>query len=133
MPVRGERLTERAVPPEPFRQRWILLWDGECGFCRRWVERALRRDKTGMLRACPYQQCTGWLPQPVLDRSSIQAHLRSPDGRYWGGGDAAIRLIGLLGHPGWEAVLGLPPLRMLVRAAYRAVAGQRRRLAGWGL
>jgi len=131
--VRGERLIERAEPPEPFRERWVLLWDGGCGFCRRWVERALRHDKSGTLIASPYQQCTGWLPQSVLDRSPIQAHLRSPDGRYWGGGDAAIRLIGLLGHTRWEALLGLSPLRALVRAAYRAVAGQRRRIAGWGL
>jgi predicted DCC family thiol-disulfide oxidoreductase YuxK len=131
--VRGERLQELGESPAEFHGRWILIWDGDCGFCRRWVEHALRHDKSGKLGAVPYQQCVDWLPQSARERSPHQAHLRSPDGRYWAGGDAAIRLIGLLGYGRFETLLSLPPLRMLTRSAYRLVARNRARLASWGL
>jgi len=131
--MRGERLEEQADAPQELNGRWLLSWDGDCGFCRRWVQRALRLDHSGRIVALPYQQCTDWLPQVVLERSPVQAHLRSPDGRYWGGGDAAIRLIGVLGYPWAETLLGIQPLRALTGLAYRYIAAHRRLMSRWGL
>jgi predicted DCC family thiol-disulfide oxidoreductase YuxK len=133
MPVRGERLKDNGNLPDSLWDRWILIWDGDCGFCRRWVERALRHDKSGSLTAIPYQECQGWLPDEVGQLSEQQAHLRSPDGRYWGGGDAAIRLMGLLGYRSVEAVLTLYPVRVLMGIGYRFAARNRARLSHWGL
>jgi predicted DCC family thiol-disulfide oxidoreductase YuxK len=129
--MRGERLEERGPVPAALGGHWLVIWDGECGFCRRSVEWVLRRDRKGALRAAAYQECEAWLPEPVWRLSRTQAHLRSPEGRYWGGGAAAIRLAGLLGHPWLERLLGLPPLRLLTELGYRTVAGNRRWLGRW--
>lgn len=121
----GAALPERGTPPADVPGRWLILWDGECGFCRRSVEATLARDRRAVLAARPYQDCTDWLPQPVLARSPDQAHLRSPDGRYWGGGDAAIEVLALLGHRRLAALLRRKPLHGLVARGYRWVARHR--------
>jgi predicted DCC family thiol-disulfide oxidoreductase YuxK len=129
--IDGERLHETGTAPPAVQERWLLLWDGDCGFCRRWVQRALRRDRAGLLLALPYQEALRWLPAAVRERSPHQAHLRSPDGRYWGGGAAVIRLCGLLGHPRLERVLCLPGLRHAVALGYLLVSRHRGWLARW--
>ena len=35
--------------------RATLIFDGSCGFCRRWVERVERWDRRGLLEMVPYQ------------------------------------------------------------------------------
>ena len=35
--------------------RATLIYDGNCGFCRRWVERVRRWDRRGRLEMVPYQ------------------------------------------------------------------------------
>jgi predicted DCC family thiol-disulfide oxidoreductase YuxK len=35
--------------------RATLIYDGRCGFCRRWIERARRWDRHGRLDFVPYQ------------------------------------------------------------------------------
>ena len=36
-------------------ERATLIYDGSCGFCRRWVERVRRWDRRGRLEMVPYQ------------------------------------------------------------------------------
>lgn len=122
--MRAQRLSEGPVPAER-AAHWLLLWDGECGFCRRSVAAVLRRDRRGVLAAAPYQECLDWLPEPVRSRSPEQAHLRSPEGRYWGGGAAVTRVLGLLGHRRLERVLDTAALRPVMAWGYRWVARHR--------
>ncbi|MBI4081027.1 MAG: DUF393 domain-containing protein [Candidatus Lambdaproteobacteria bacterium] len=129
--MRAQAYPEPHPPPPELARRWALLWDGECGVCRRAVQRVLRADRAGRVAALPYQGALAWLPTAVRAQSSRQAHLRSPDGRYWGGGDAVIALLAVLGHPGLARLLGAPGLRTLVRLAYRAAARHRGSLARW--
>ncbi len=129
--MRAAGFTERQAPPGEFGSHWVLIWDGDCGFCRGTVEWVLRLDREGLLMAVPYQECRGWLPDAVLARSDAQAHLRSPDGRYWGGGAVPIRITGLLGHPIIERLLDTPPLRWATGLGYRWVARHRSRLGRW--
>lgn len=131
MNIAGQTLPESGAVPDTARMRWLLLWDGECGFCRRSVERVLRWDRRGEIQALRYQDALDWLPEAVRERSPHQAHLRSPDGRYWGGGAAVIRLAGVLGHPLLERVLGAPGMRQAVELGYRLVARHRRRIGRW--
>ena len=35
--------------------RATLIYDGNCGFCRRWVDRVRRADRLGHLETVPYQ------------------------------------------------------------------------------
>jgi predicted DCC family thiol-disulfide oxidoreductase YuxK len=129
--VHAQAYPEPNPPPPAVARRWALLWDGDCGFCRRVVQRVLRADRAGCVAAIPYEGALAWLPAEVRARSSRQAHLRSPDGRYWGGGDAVIALLGVLGHPALARLLGAPGLRTLVRLAYRVAARHRGSLARW--
>ena len=117
--------------------RWLLVFDGDCGFCRGTVAWVLERDRRGRIEPRPFQA------EGVLDRAGITrreagraAWLVAPDGRRWRGADAAARALRLL--PGWRLVgrlLGAPPFVWIARAAYRWIADHRplvARLTGVG-
>ena len=121
----GEALPEPGRPPPELRERWVILWDGDCGFCRRSVMWTLRHVPAERVTAVPYQQATAWLPPAVLDASPRQAHLRAPDGRYWGGGAVGVPLLRLAGHPWFAALLARTPLRYPLLWGYRWVTRHR--------
>ena len=117
--------------------RWTLVYDGDCGFCRATVRWALARDRRGRIDARPFQEPgvpaeTG-IPRQEAERA---AFLVAPDGRTWRGADAAARTLRLL--PGWGPLgrfLELPGVRLLSRIAYRWIAEHRplvSRLTGLG-
>jgi predicted DCC family thiol-disulfide oxidoreductase YuxK len=114
--------------PNELQNRWILLWDGECGFCRRSVEWVLRQDKEKKISALPFQSAKEWISSEILGASQRQAHLVSPTGEVLGGGDAAIKILEIIGHSFSSKVLALPVISSLTGLGYRLVA-QNRRLA----
>ena len=117
--------------------RWTLVYDGDCGFCRATVRWALARDHRGRIDARPFQE-PGVLARTGIPREEAEraAYLVAPDGRTWRGADAAARTLRLL--PGWSAlgrILELPGVRRLARIAYRWIAAHRplvSRLTGLG-
>ncbi|MDP8924543.1 MAG: DUF393 domain-containing protein [Chloroflexota bacterium] len=104
---------------------WVL-WDGDCGFCRRAVAWAERRDRAELLRPIPYQRAPSPPMSPRLRRACSRAvHVIAPDGRVYRAGRAALYILGVVG---WEPVarlLGVPPLIWLVELGYRIVADNR--------
>lgn len=71
--------------------RPTLVYDGSCGFCRRWVERVQRWDRRSAVQYVPLQApeapaLTG-RPRAALERA---AHLIRPDGSVYAGA-AAVR------------------------------------------
>lgn len=108
----------------------VLIFDGDCGFCRAWVARLKRWDKASRLRFLPFQDPDAGrfgIPAAELARAM---HLVLPDGRVLRGADAAPEVLKLL-RAGWllywiYAVPGVPPLS---RAVYRWVARRRHRFA----
>ena len=115
--------------PSPDDPRPVLLFDGDCGFCRWSVAKVVAWDRHGRLRTVAIQSAEGQrlltdLPEPLrLD----SFHLAEPDGRVHSAGAAAAPLADLL--PGGR------PLAFLMRRsprlterAYRAVAARRDRL-----
>lgn len=104
---------------------WVF-WDGECGFCRRSVSWAVRHDRTGTLRAVPYQRAPSPPMTPRLRRACRRAvHVITPDGTVLRAGRAALYLIGRSGWPLAARILALPPLVWLVEIGYRVVAENR--------
>lgn len=104
---------------------WVL-WDGECGFCRRSVSWAIRHDHAGLLRAVPYQRAPSPPMTPRLYRACRRAvHVVTPEGRVLRAGRAALYLIAASGWPLPARILSLPPLIWLVEIAYRIVAENR--------
>ena len=106
-------------------RHWIV-WDGACGFCRRAVEWALARDRTGCFEAIPYQE----LPDPPLSAALAAAcreavHVRTADGRWLRAGRACLFVLGRVGWPRLARVAELPPCVWLVEIGYRVVARNR--------
>jgi len=104
---------------------WVL-WDGECGFCRRSVSWAVRHDRAGILRPMPYQRAPSPPMTPRLRRACSRAvHVVTPEGRILRAGRAALYIIGACGWPLAAQVLSVPPLVWLVEIGYRIVANNR--------
>jgi predicted DCC family thiol-disulfide oxidoreductase YuxK len=106
-------------------QYW-LLWDGDCGFCRRAVQWALQRDRAGLIAATPYQQA----PAPPMDEAlalacSRAVHLRHPGGRLERAGRACLTALELVGYRRTARLLRLWPLVWGVEAGYWLVARNR--------
>ncbi len=112
----------------------MILYDGACGFCRRWVHRLLERDRRGVLRFAALQSAAataalsraGGAPTPLPDSVVLidpaGVHVRSA---------AVLRILRHLGAPwSWLAVpLALVP-RPLRDRVYDLVARHRARAGG---
>jgi predicted DCC family thiol-disulfide oxidoreductase YuxK len=115
----------------PETLRLTLLWDGECGFCRRLVK-LLMRLTDGSLKDMPYQVASG-LPQGVARVSNRQMHWVDHDLHVHGGSAALIQVLMRSKLSALGALLGAAPFRPFVWLGYRLVASNRLvigRLAG---
>jgi predicted DCC family thiol-disulfide oxidoreductase YuxK len=105
----------------------LLLWDGECGFCRRSAAWAERRDTGHTFRPVPYQQAPSPPMTPELRAACARAvHLVTADGRVLRAGRACLWVLERTGFPLLARVLALPPLVWAVEVGYWLVARNRR-------
>jgi predicted DCC family thiol-disulfide oxidoreductase YuxK len=76
----------------------VVLYDEDCGFCRWSLDRVLRWDRHGRLRAASIQSEQGNLFLADLDSATRLAswHLIAPDGRRFSGAAAVAPLARLL-------------------------------------
>jgi predicted DCC family thiol-disulfide oxidoreductase YuxK len=118
-------------PPE----RPLVLFDGDCGFCRQWIER-WRRVTGDAVDYAPYQAEADRFPQIPRDRLAEAVHLIEPDGRVTSGAEAVFRALATAHGRSWllsvyEDVPGVAPVS---EACYRLVARHRpffTRVTGW--
>ena len=104
----------------------LLLWDGECGFCRRSVEWAQRRDTGRAFQAVPYQQAPSPPMTPELRIACARAvHLVTPEGELLRAGRACLWVLQRIGYPVLARVLAVPPLVWAVELGYWLVARNR--------
>jgi len=104
----------------------LLLWDGQCGFCRRSVEWAQRRDTGHTFQAVPYQQAPSPPMTPELRKACGRAvHLVMPDGALLRAGRACLWVLERVGFPVLARVLRVPPLVWAVEVGYWLVARNR--------
>jgi predicted DCC family thiol-disulfide oxidoreductase YuxK len=108
--------------------RAILIYDGECGFCRQTVAIVSRWDREHRLTLIPFQDqarvAAFHIPLPAL---AAAMHLVLPDGRVLAGADAAADLLRLLPGKRWLAGLfALPGVLPVARRMYGWIARQRR-------
>jgi predicted DCC family thiol-disulfide oxidoreductase YuxK len=78
--------------------RWIVLYDGDCGFCKWLLAALLRRDRAGRLRPLALQSSAAaeLLADLAPEQRMASWHLISPDGRRQSGGAALPALLRLL-------------------------------------
>jgi predicted DCC family thiol-disulfide oxidoreductase YuxK len=119
--------------PEP-----VLLFDAECGLCRRLVRRLLAADRAGRLRIAPLSGAwaQAWLAAHGLpaDPASLVfiPDRRDPAGRPLLRTDGALAA-GEVAGGGWRLLAWLRLVPTAWRDPwYRLVARSRRRLAGPG-
>jgi predicted DCC family thiol-disulfide oxidoreductase YuxK len=79
-------------------ERHLVLYDEDCGFCRWSLDRLLRWDRRGRLRAAPIQSEEGDRLLADLSEADRLAswHLVTPDRRRYSGGAAAGPMARLL-------------------------------------
>ncbi len=111
----------------------MLVYDGDCAFCRRWIAR-WRRITGERVEYGPYQEVAGRFPALPLERLKSAVHLIEPDGRVSEAAEAALRSLSYA--PGWGWLLWLyehvAPFAAASESAYRAVARSRSGLSRIG-
>ena len=92
----------------------VLLYDGECGYCRRWAERG-RRWLAGRVDFRPGQDMAADYPELSAEELALSIHLVGADGAIEKGAAAAFRALAYrpgLGGPWWlyRRLAGLAPV-----------------------
>lgn len=112
-------------------RRPVLLYDGDCGFCRDAVEQLRRWDTHRALEYVPSKDRARlhWLPplsKAALDRAM---HLVLPDGHVYSGARALVALLPLLPAGRLLALpFRLPGAEALADRLYAWIAARRHRL-----
>lgn len=108
----------------------VLLYDGDCAFCRTWVSRLERLDRAGAIRCIPAArrgQIEG-LP-PIGDADLDRAmHLVTADGQILVGARSVPEILRHLPHWRWlRGVFAIPGVLSAADRVYFAVAKRRHR------
>ncbi|CAM4308066.1 lipase maturation factor family protein [Corallococcus soli] len=109
--------------------RPLVLFDGDCGFCKRWVAR-WSGNTDGRVR---FVRASGWLLTLLgIPRREMQRAMQlvEPSGRRSSGAEAVFRMLAWSPHRSTRvaARLGLlPGIRQAAGAAYSLIARNRRR------
>jgi predicted DCC family thiol-disulfide oxidoreductase YuxK len=112
--------------PATQRDQDLVLWDGDCGFCRRGVRWFAERDEEERLRMVPYQEAPSPPMTPELAADCARAlYVIRPDGTRLRAGRAILHMVDVIGHHRIAGVLAWPPFVWLVEVAYWIVARNR--------
>lgn len=104
----------------------LVVWDGDCGFCRLWIERwrHLVGDRADFE---PYQSATERFPEIPVERFKSAVQLMLPGDEGYSAAEAVFRLLALVPGWGWMHWLyrHLPGVAAVSEAAYRFIANHR--------
>ncbi len=116
---------------DPPRERPLMLWDGDCGFCRRWIQR-WRRLTGKAVDYEPYQAAAGRFPEIPEEAFRHAVRLVLPDGRVLEAAGAVLRALAARPGLAWMEWMyrRLPGFAPAAEAAYAWVAGHRAELSG---
>ncbi len=113
----------------------VVVYDGECSFCLRQIERIKRRDRCALFEYVPRQSpgLDERFPRLADDDFNSGMRVITPCGDILVGADALyhiVRRLPIWGTIAW--IYRLPGLNTLARLAYRWIAANRYRLGGSG-
>jgi predicted DCC family thiol-disulfide oxidoreductase YuxK len=112
----------RDAPRKP-----LLIFDGDCHFCRRWIERW--RDLTaGTVEYCSSQEVAGRFPEIPRDAFERAVQFIETDGTLFSAAEAVFRSLGQKRGCKWMiwCYERVPGFAITTEAAYRLVARHRR-------
>ena len=119
-------------------ERPLLLFDGDCGFCRFWVAR-WRAATSGRVDFAAAQREAARFPQIAKESWRRSVQLVTPAGEVYGGAEAVFRTLAYAPERGW--MLGVyrsvPGAQFVSEATYRLVERHRDFFSwvmrlGWG-
>ena len=107
-------------------QRPLLVFDGDCGFCRAWVDywKGLTSDRVNY---APFQEVGERFPQVPREEFASAVKLILPNGEVRSGAHAAVSVLAALPNKGWMlwSYNRVPGVGPLCEAAYRTIANHR--------
>jgi predicted DCC family thiol-disulfide oxidoreductase YuxK len=106
--------------------RPLLIFDGDCSFCRRWIER-WKHLTGGQIDYEPYQSAAQRLPQVPRAEFGKSVYLVEPDGRITRAAEAVFRSLALAGQKRYLLWLyeKVPLFGDLTEDIYRLIARNR--------
>jgi predicted DCC family thiol-disulfide oxidoreductase YuxK len=107
-------------------ERPLLVYDGTCGFCKRWIAR-WERVIGDRVAYAPSQEVASRFPEIPATAFAEAVHLIEPDGKSYRGAEAVYRALALApGRGGWIwAYRNVPGFRALSEWSYRLIATHR--------
>ena len=104
----------------------ILIYDGDCAFCRYWVQRW--RKHTHGVKYAPYQKVGDKFPQVKHEEFARAAYYIDANGRAYRAAAAVFKLWTHRSRWGkflWSCYRVVPPFRGVSEWAYRFIAKRR--------
>ena len=106
----------------------MLVYDGNCGFCARWVDR-IRAASGDTVEFAPSQEVGHRFPQISPEQFENAVQWIGPDGEVYSGARAALCVLAFTGPTGrllWWSYRRMPWFAGAAEAAYRLVARNRK-------
>ncbi|MDX1428324.1 MAG: DCC1-like thiol-disulfide oxidoreductase family protein [Salegentibacter mishustinae] len=79
----------------------IMIWDGQCGFCKFWKTRWENRTQKHLIFK-PYQEVAKRFPDIPLKEFKKASRLIEQDGKVYSGPDSVYRCFWYAGKPHWH-------------------------------
>jgi predicted DCC family thiol-disulfide oxidoreductase YuxK len=79
-----------------------MIWDGECHFCRRWIDR-WREITAGQIDYATYQEAAGQFPEIPLEQFKRAIVFIEPDGKTFFAAEAVYRSLACRSSRKWLA------------------------------
>jgi len=112
------------------RSRPVLLFDGNCGFCRRWVGRLRRWDRRGAIELVPGAERDRLPGMPAISDASLDRAMQlvTPDNRIHAGARALPVLLPYL-PGGWliAPLFRIPGIQSAADRLYAWISARRHR------
>jgi predicted DCC family thiol-disulfide oxidoreductase YuxK len=108
------------------QNRPVLIYDGDCEFCRRSVVR-LRHMTGDRVDTRPFQEVAKQFPNISLEQFQASVQLVQPDGSVYVGAEAVFRTLASNPNHGWPLwmYLEIPGVARMTEFLYRLVARNR--------
>lgn len=110
----------------------VVVFDGECAFCRNQVQRLQRMDKNNEIEFVPRQDPDVETRFPVLKSEDFNTGMRliMPDGSLHTGADSFYEMAKILpATSGFAWLYRVPGVRQIAKLVYAWIAANRQRLA----
>jgi predicted DCC family thiol-disulfide oxidoreductase YuxK len=107
------------------REKPLMVFDGDCGFCRAWIE--YWKELTGeRVEYAPYQEAASQFPEMPLEQFAEAVQIFLPDGERRSGAHAALTALAI-GEKTWPlwAYEHVPGFAAVANASYRTIAAHR--------